>query len=826
MSSFLSYLAILEIPRESVGKVVTLRELGEIRILGEEGSRCWFELLTSSFSELFGTVGQIRNLVPEARISVAACDGVSVSVRRRMLKSLLDSQPHSFPLLVGRTLEQSLSGWDEDDVVDLGIVRFEDLLSPEPVFALVPKGAIRPRLEQIGLSLLDNNLPFVFDSFVGRDKELEGALDLLQKFPLVTIKGPGGIGKTRFGMHLAAGTRHLGAEVVRFIPLAEVHSDDQVEGQVLRSFKASGQKLGEILEIYRRKNLVLVLDNCEHVELGVRRIVQEILNELPLCMIIATSRHVLGLKGEAVFELDTLDLPEKDIDSLQKISETGSGELFLDRFEEQGSRSKLDEKDVTAIVSLLHLVDGVPLAIEHAAYQAALSGVQECWESLERSLLKLSGSETAYEPRHQTIRATLKWSLDLLSDEQRSVTETLAVFRGQFDSRDFRVLTGFSEETEKLWELYRRSIVRKSGVVDGRQYFQMTEAFRQFVLENVSATEAALVVQRYEPHAFQMCIEARAASDGGTSMFDYSDIQFRFPMIQHCLELGIEIGGDAALRAAEAMTRYWLHWGPSAGGVAVLTKAASQPAGFASFEIRFGLHTLQYAIGQIQDAIEGLEELLREARQGAHPGQKVRILKNLGTIVSDTGDLDLAENYLWEAIAESEPHGRQLDGDRLKVNLSRLLLDAGRYREAMDLMDSCLMRWSTWPEGLFMNFAVNWIEGGLEIGDEARVAFIATESLKRLWENPQREQTPALLLRISLLASGANRLHAAEAYGAAQELYLAFPSQTVGRQRVEGKISELRDEDWIVNELRGRQKCVAEICSNLLVAIPKHSPSE
>lgn len=819
-------IAILEIPQVALVRLAPLESLVPMQKLAEDNAACTMEIRCESVAELLGWVGQIRRIIPEAKLALAVCDEAPLSVRRRMLRTLLGSQTHHFPLIVGRSVQNSLLDSGQDDIVDLGFIRFEDLLSPEPVFALVPKGAIKPRLERIGLSLLDNNLPPVFDSFVGRDKELESALDLLQKFALVTIKGPGGIGKTRFGMHLAAKARHLGAEVVRFIPLAEIHLDDQVKGQVLRSFKASGQKLGVVLDIYRKKNLVLVLDNCEHVEPGVRRLVQEILNELPLCRIIATSRHVLGLKGEAVFELDTLDLPEKDIDSLQSISETGAGELFLDRFEEQGSRNKLDQKEASAIVSLLHLVDGVPLAVEHAAYQAALCGVQECWESLERSLLRLSGSETAYEPRHQTIRATLKWSLDLLSDEQRKVTETLAVFRGQFDSRDFRVLTGFPEGTEKLWELYRRSIVRKSGVVHGRQYFQMTEAFRQFVLEEVSDMEAALVAQRYAPHAFHICIEAKAASEGIASMFDFSDIQLRFPMICHCLEAGVEQGSDAALRAAEAMVRYWLHWGPAAVGVAILTKATLVPAGFASFEIRFGLHTLQYATGQIQKAVDGLEQLLREAREGAHPGQAARVLKNLGTIISDTGDLELAETYLRDAIAESDPCGRPLDVDRLKVNLSRLLLDAGRFREAMELMDSCLIRCSTWPEGLFLNFAVNWIEGGIEIGDEARVAQIATESLKRLCEDPQREQTPALLLRISLLASGTNRFNAAEAYGAAQELYLAFPSQTIGRQRVEGKISELRDEDWIESELQGRHKSVAEIFSSLLVAIPKYSASE
>ncbi|MCA0360652.1 MAG: hypothetical protein LCH41_06330 [Armatimonadetes bacterium] len=817
MSSFLSYLAILEIPRESVGKVVTLRELGEFRILGEEGSRCWFELLTSSFSELFGTVGQIRNLVPEARISAAACEGVSVSVRRRMLKSLLDSQPHSFPLLVGRTLEQSLSGWDEDDFVDLGIVRFEDLLSPEPVFALVPKGAIRPRLEQIGLSLLDNNLPFVFDSFVGRDKELEGALDLLQKFPLVTIKGPGGIGKTRFGMHLAAATRHLGAEVVRFISLAEIHSDDQVEGQVLRSFKASGQKLGEILEIYRRKNLVLVLDNCEHVELGVRRLVQEILNELPLCRIIATSRHVLGLKGEAVFELDTLDLPEKDIDSLQKISETGSGELFLDRFEEQGSRSKLDEKDVTAIVSLLHLVDGVPLAIEHAAYQAALSGVQECWESLERSLLKLSGSETAYEPRHQTIRATLKWSLDLLSDEQRSVTETLAVFRGQFDSRDFRVLTGFSEETEKLWELYRRSIVRKSGVVDGRQYFQMTEAFRQFVLETVSKEVIDHVKERYAPRAFQMCIEARAASDGAAAMFDYVDEKLRYTMILCCLELGAAKKLTGAQLAIEAQVRYWLSFGGARDGLDLL--AGSPWLLENSSELRQARALFLYLLGDLTAAASAMQKVLDRALQTGLKHELPRIYRNFGTIMATGGQLARAAE-LFDAGLKVCENQDQFEDMRLFVNnKARILLDLGKASDAYDELARLQTQFPYMRESALLLFAVNWLEACQSTG-KPELAFDSTLRAVEVLETfGSMEQAPALLLRCAHLFAESNPDFAAEIFGASLVLYEKSPSTTIGRIRIEEQIRAFRTESWLQAEARGRAQDPATVFSRLRVAL-------
>lgn len=820
-------IAILEIPQVALVRLAPLESLVPMQKLAEDNAACTMEIRCESVAELLGWVGQIRRIIPEAKLALAVCDEAPLSVRRRMLRTLLGSQTHHFPLIVGRSVQNSLLDSGQDDIVDLGFIRFEDLLSPEPVFALVPKGAIKPRLERIGLSLLDNNLPPVFDSFVGRDKELESALDLLQKFALVTIKGPGGIGKTRFGMHLAAKARHLGAEVVRFIPLAEIHLDDQVKGQVLRSFKASGQKLGVVLDIYRKKNLVLVLDNCEHVEPGVRRLVQEILNELPLCRIIATSRHVLGLKGEAVFELDTLDLPEKDIDSLQSISETGAGELFLDRFEEQGSRNKLDQKEASAIVSLLHLVDGVPLAVEHAAYQAALCGVQECWESLERSLLRLSGSETAYEPRHQTIRATLKWSLDLLSDEQRSVTQTLAVFRGQFDSRDFRVLTGFSEETEKLWELYRRSIVRKSGVVDGRQYFQMTEAFRQFVLEGTSSQTIADVEARYAPHAYQMCVEANASSLGRASLFDFRDVFLRYPAIFHAVRSGI-VGSELdALAAARALVPYWYHYGPATDGVSCFAQVESAGALNAPQD-RHLLGVLLWLSGRLPEAQATYSKVLPQLNPSEDFDLWFKANLNSAQIAGTLGQIETALELTKRLVEVSEENGLAANALHARIQKARLLLDADRLSEAASTLSCCDEPEQLRAHDLNGAWTINFLELQIRLGNLSQAASIAHDLLRKILLEGVSEAAPAVLLRVALLLSTSDLSSAALAYGGALELYCQFPSKAGGKLAIVRQLTspDLRLEaDWGSEISRGRSQSIEDSICRLLVALSEQMQS-
>lgn len=412
--------------------------------------------------------------------ALALLEPATRSARFASLERILGEVTLGFPLFIGEVWAADLPAVTGRQPTDLGWQRFDDLLPEERVFILAPEGLSLPKQERLGLAMIDHNLPSVWDSFVGRDEDIRHALDRLLHADILSLKGCGGMGKTRFSLHLAAQTRQMGITHIRQVRLSDLTDPREVAPRFFTTTRVAD--LPTFAQSLHGRSSLVILDNCEHVLSGVQEFLPELLDSCPTLKVICTTRESLLLPGEVIFELEPLAVPADDW-SIDQVIEQPSGaiQLFLDRYAEMASEELDLLAEMPRIRALVGLVDGLPLAVEQAAFQASLLGVAACLDSLRQSLPALSSERAHYEPRHRTIAATMQWSYDLLDDEEKRDLHAAASFFCPFDARDLAAMLGVENAASRLGNLYRKSLVQREAVIGGHRMFRIIEVIAEFV---------------------------------------------------------------------------------------------------------------------------------------------------------------------------------------------------------------------------------------------------------------------------------------------------------------------------------------------------------
>src|SRR5712675_2320511 len=285
-------------------------------------------------------------------------------------------------------------------------------------------------------SRLPTNLPEPVSELIGRDVELDEILDLSTSHRLVTLTGAGGIGKTRLGFAVARQLLPRFADGVWGIELAPLSDPELVPvavatalGLELASGTASPLSVANAL---RAKQLMLVLDNCEHVINAAARMAEALLRSNPAARVLATSREPLRVEGEWVYPVPPLAVPaEGSLDSEDRLR-YGAVRLFVERARATAPHFLSDVRAAAGIAGICRRLDGIPLAIELAAARAAALGIDGLAARLDDRFRLLAGGYRTTMPRHQTLRATLDWSYELLTEPERVVLCRLAIFAGGF----------------------------------------------------------------------------------------------------------------------------------------------------------------------------------------------------------------------------------------------------------------------------------------------------------------------------------------------------------------------------------------------------------
>jgi predicted ATPase/DNA-binding CsgD family transcriptional regulator len=332
------------------------------------------------------------------------------------------------------------------------------------------------------------NLPAEASSFVGRRHELAVARRKLAAARMVSLVGPGGVGKTRLAVRIAT-------ELVRGFPggawlveLADTRDAALVNHAVMAALDLRDQAATEpavLLRSYLRdKELLLVLDNCEHLLDAVARLVDDILRTAPGIRVIATSREPLSVTGEHVLSVPPLELPSPPGGSLAQASQNDAVRLFVERAVAASGSFQLTDANRAAVVEVCRRLDGLPLAIELAAVRTRVLSPDQIRDRLSDRFGLLTGGSRAALPRHQTLRTAIEWSYDLLAPAERTMLTRLCVFAGRYTLDDVEAVCcsedlPAAEALDLLSSLLDKSLLGKENAA-GVVCYRLHETMREY----------------------------------------------------------------------------------------------------------------------------------------------------------------------------------------------------------------------------------------------------------------------------------------------------------------------------------------------------------
>ncbi len=468
--------------------------------------------------------------------------------------------------------------------------------------------------DPLALSQFPNNLPLQLTSFIGRERDLVEVKRLVSISRLVTLTGAGGCGKTRLANQSAQMNSHTFADGVWWIDLAPLHEPvlvPQLVAQTLGLRQVPDQPLLEsLLNFVRSKRMLLILDNCEHLLTACAQLAQQLLSQAPALQILATSREVLAIAGEMVYQVSGLTSPPFGTETVrdeqrnfdpQDLMQYDAVRLFVERARAILPNFTLSSDRALAIVEICRRLDGLPLALELASARVNILTVQQITVRLDdRFALLTSGQRATLIPHHHTLRAAIDWSHALLTPEEQLLFRRLAVFEAgcTLDTAE-AVCSG--EGIAAGWALdLLASLVDKSLIVAdtmGRAQarYHLLETIREYALEKLA--EAGEMAQWRDRH---LELFLARAEEAGPKLFDaYQQLWLNWLEGEHdnlraALAWALEGGHiELGLRLAIALVRFWEIRGYEQEGLAWFERLFAQADKEVSLAVR--VNALTYA---------------------------------------------------------------------------------------------------------------------------------------------------------------------------------------------------------------------------------------
>ena len=401
-----------------------------------------------------------------------------------------------------------------------------------------------------------HNLLVQLTSFIGREEEIAEINGLLSNSRLVTLTGSGGSGKSRLAHEIGSSNLDRYPDGVWFVGLAPLSDPRLILGEV-----ASVLDVGEdaLYDFLRNKTILLILDNCEHLIVGVASLAQSLLSS-PGVTVIATSREALNLAGERAFQVPPLPVPGDNADQVM-VARCPSVELFLERAVAANPAFELTASNAASVKQIVRRIDGIPLAIELAASRVKLLQPAEIASRLEESFKLLKGGPIDALPHHQTLESCIDWSYDMLESEQQMLFRQLSVFRGGFTFPACGAVTGTDSEyevLESLGQLVDKSLVGKAPASEETRY-HLLEPLRQYAAARLTADEAAETNGRHARYFQDLAARASPELRGPDQLEWLARLEMEHDNLRVALAWGIESGNaDLSQNTAASLTWFWV----------------------------------------------------------------------------------------------------------------------------------------------------------------------------------------------------------------------------------------------------------------------------
>jgi non-specific serine/threonine protein kinase len=414
-----------------------------------------------------------------------------------------------------------------------------------------------------------HNLPAELTSFVGRERELEELRSLLRDTRLLTLTGAGGSGKTRLALRVAreASSEYPGG--VRLVELAPLADAALVEASLAAALGVRQQSGAPLIDALKRRldrsRLLIVLDNCEHLVDACAELAHELLGSCEQLRILATSREPLGIPGEVTWLVPGLDLPDPSmLPSREQANRYSAIRLFVERAAATRPGFSFESADPYMLALLCQRLDGIPLAIELAAARVRALSVEEILRRLDDRFRLLAGSRRGSLERHQTLRATVDWSHELLEEPARVLFRRLSVFAGGFTLADAeQVCAGEQLPTDEicdvLCELVAKSLVVIDSAPAGTSHYHMLETLRDYAAARPPAgDERTAISRRHLDHFLNLAEDAYEQQQTRGSRAGLETLLAQQDNIRAALAFAQTTDPPALLRLAAAAEQLWL----------------------------------------------------------------------------------------------------------------------------------------------------------------------------------------------------------------------------------------------------------------------------
>lgn len=553
-----------------------------------------------------------------------------------------------------------------------------------------------------------HNLPAQLSSFVGREREIAELKELLGTTRLVTLTSMGGTGKTRLSLQVAADVANDYPDGVWFVelaPLADERLVPQAVASVLGVKEEAGRPVLEALEKYvKDRQLLLILDNCEHLVHACAELAKKLLRSGRGLQILASSREHLNVAGETTYPVPSLAVPDAlnaagVAINLEALTQYEAVRLFIDRAAAAQPAFQVTHQNAAAVADICRRLDGIPLAIELAAARVGALSVDKIAARLSDRFTLLTGGDQTAMPRQQTLRASIDWSYDLLSGQERALLQRLAVFAGGW-SLEAAEAVGAGEAIDEsavldlLIHLVEKSLVTLEA---GGERYRLLDTVRQYAQERLNKSGAENAARTHHLGFYLELAERARPELAGPEQGAWLarlDLERENLLSAHAWAGRTEGGAALGLRLVWALKPYWLNRGFLGLAQRMTVDALARPGADERNRARcWGLIDagwISVLMGSYAEARGHLEESLAIAREIGDKWSIAATLQPLGMACLGQGDMAAARVHLQEALAMARELGNKREVAAALNVLAQLLRVARELDTAEPLYEQGL----------------------------------------------------------------------------------------------------------------------------------------
>ncbi|MCK4346157.1 MAG: AAA family ATPase [Bacteroidales bacterium] len=514
---------------------------------------------------------------------------------------------------------------------------------------------------------VQHNLPVQLTSFIGREKEAEEIRHLIGNHRIISLTGAGGCGKTRLACEVAAQLVQDYKDGVWFVDLAPITAEELVAKEITEALKIPEEPTRAIIDTLidkiKDKNILIILDNCEHLIRTCAEIAGKLVQSVPGLKILVTSREALNIQGEKVWRIPSLTLLDpKTIIDVESAKSSEAVLLFSDRAQLSNPEFELESENVNEVVSICNKLDGIPLAVELVASRTRHMNTQMILERFTDRFDQLSSSDPGTSKRQQTLQATIEWSYNLLSDSEKILFARLAVFSGGFDIGAAEEVCSddqLPKETilDVLSRLVDRSLVYTVKGADQSMRYNRLETLRQFAQQKFQSQKEEKAIRKRHLQYYLKMAEQAYEEQFESQLKWLNKLEQEHDNLIAALNWSYKNSPDEFILLSGYLSWFWRSHSHFLLGNDYLERALSQDIKKSEAYARAlsGLGMIQWGIGVATRAIDLMSESLSFWRQLNNLSEEAYVLAELSFMYhlikdNDTGlkcseqSLEIARN--------------------------------------------------------------------------------------------------------------------------------------------------------------------------------------